>query len=75
MILDANHSVAETLALAKAEQLSVETHLRGGHSIKGRISSIAEQSVIIDPIAGREFFGAHIRIADIVAVSVQTRRA
>ena len=75
MYLDANTSLSVSLEMAMVEAVVVELHLRGGHTFKGRIASIGEDCVIIDPIAGREFFGAHIRIADIVAVSVQTRRA
>ena len=74
MHLDAKTDFTEALQLAMAEKVSVDVYLRGGHTFKGRVSSVSAHSLVIDPIAGKDFFGAQIRLADIVALSMQIRK-
>lgn len=71
--LDPQASITETLTQAKNRHQYVEVYLRGGQSFKGVILGIANETVVIGFLAGKEFFDVQIVITDISAVSLQTR--
>lgn len=73
MQLDPQSSIADTLKQAQAQKLSVEVFLRGGQSFRGPVLGVGEQTAVIGPLQGKDFFDAQVRLDDISAVSVQTR--
>lgn len=73
MDINANDSLQQTLKAACGEKAAVEVQLRGGHVVKGRVTGVGPEFVVIGSIAGREFSDAQVRIADIAALCVQVR--
>ena len=73
MELNAKGSLAEVLTQAQAEKEMIEAYLRGGQSFVGQVIDIGDHSVVIGPLAGKDFYDAQIRIDDISAIALQTR--
>lgn len=73
MELDPSHSLSDTLTRAMSNKTRVELHLRSGETYAGPVQGMSDDSVLIGPLDGKEFFDAQVRIADISAISVRAR--
>ena len=59
--------------LAEGYTGRVTVRLRGAAEITGTIGATGNESVIIEGLAGRDFFDAYVRYDAITCVEVQTR--
>jgi hypothetical protein len=73
MAFGMGNDIHDTLNAARQEKTSVELQLRGGQTFKGMVQTVNLEYATIGPLAGREYFDAQVRIADICAVCVQVR--
>ena len=65
--------LVKTLMQARIEKAPVELQMRGGQLIKGLVRAVGAEFAVVGPLPGRDFFDAHVRVADISAICVQVR--
>ena len=73
MEIKADDDFVKTLTQARDEKAPVEVQTRGGQALKGQVRAVGREFAVIGALAGRDFFDAHVRIADISAICVQVR--
>ena len=73
MDIKAEDDFSRTLVQAHEEKAPVEVQTRGGQSLKGLVRAVRKEFVVVGPLPGRDFFDAHVRVADISAICVPVR--
>ena len=73
MDIRADDDFHRTLEQARDAKVPVEVQTRGGQSLKGQVRAAGRDFAVIGPLSGRDFFDAHVRVADITAICVQVR--
>lgn len=73
MDITAEDDFFRTLTQARDKKAPVEVQTRGGQSLKGLVRAVGVEFAVIGPLPGRDFFDAHVRVADISAICVQVR--
>lgn len=73
MQMSADDDFHKTLEQARQAKVSVELQTRGGEILKGLVSAVGKEFVVLGPLSGRDFFDAQVRVSDICAVCVQVR--
>jgi hypothetical protein len=73
MDIKAEDDFVRTLTQARDEKAPVEVLTRGGQSLKGLVRVAGREFAVIGPLSGRDFFDAHVRVADVSAICVQVR--
>jgi len=69
--LDAALGWKDNLTKIKAENKMVTIALKNGPTIKAKIKTMSEHSVVLHEIAQNEFFNMIIRMDDILSLSVR----
>ena len=73
MDINAEDDFFRTLRQALEAKAPVEVQTRGGQSLKGPVRAVGKAFAVVGPLSGRDFFDAHVRVADISAICVQVR--
>lgn len=73
MKLDPNLDFAATLRAAQNDSVVVTLRLTNGSNIAGRVGGVADHAVLIEEIAGKEYFDAAVRLDHITAIEVRAR--
>ena len=72
-VFNAQHALHDVLNAAKAKDKAIVVVLQGGASYAGKVKDVGTGAVILTELRGKEFFGAWIPLAAIVAMEERVR--